>query len=93
MHTPLAVLAANPPASLAPGAVILDPQVHVKIDRAQLPADPTLAAKWTARGFRMITVGYDQFSVLSGLRGDLATARDGGGGGVGDGTARGAGYP
>jgi 4-hydroxy-2-oxoheptanedioate aldolase len=56
-------------------------------------ADPTLAAKWTARGFRMITVGYDQFSVLSGLRGDLATARDGGGGGVGDGTARGAGYP
>ena len=44
LHTPLAVLAANPPASLAPGAVILDPQVHVKIDRAQLPADPTLAA-------------------------------------------------
>jgi putative ABC transport system permease protein len=44
LQAPLATLAANPPASLAPGAVILDPQVHAKIDRAQLPADPTLAA-------------------------------------------------
>jgi len=40
-------------------------------------ADPRLAAKWSARGFRMITVGYDQFSVLAGLRGDLAVARGG----------------
>ena len=38
-------------------------------------ADATLAPKWAAAGFRMITVGYDQFSVLSGLRTDLARAR------------------
>jgi 4-hydroxy-2-oxoheptanedioate aldolase len=37
-------------------------------------ADPSLAPKWREAGFRMITVGYDQFSVLSGLRGDLARA-------------------
>jgi 4-hydroxy-2-oxoheptanedioate aldolase len=40
-------------------------------------ADGSLAAKWVDRGFRMITVGYDQFSVLSGLRRDLAIARGG----------------
>ena len=39
-------------------------------------ADAGLAAKWTARGFRMVTVGYDQLSVLTGLRGALADARD-----------------
>lgn len=44
LRTSLAALAANPPASLAPGAIILDPQIHLKIDRASLPADPTLAA-------------------------------------------------
>ncbi len=38
-------------------------------------ADPGLAAKWTSRGFRMITVGYDQLSVLTGLRGALDGAR------------------
>ena len=41
---PLSALAANPPTSMAPGAVILDPQIHVKIDQSLLPADPTLAA-------------------------------------------------
>lgn len=39
-------------------------------------ADASLAAQWRAAGFRLITVGYDQFSVLSGLRGDLARAQD-----------------
>ncbi len=48
LQTPLAALAANPPTSLAPGAIILDPQVHVKIDRTLLPADPTLAGLHTA---------------------------------------------
>jgi 4-hydroxy-2-oxoheptanedioate aldolase len=38
-------------------------------------ADAALAPKWAAAGFRMITVGYDQFSVLTGLRNDLASAR------------------
>ena len=44
LQTRLAVLAANPPANLAPGAIIFEPQVHIKMDRALLPADPTLAA-------------------------------------------------
>jgi len=39
-------------------------------------ADASLAAKWRAAGFRLITVGYDQFAVLSGLRADLAQARN-----------------
>lgn len=47
LQYPLAALAATPPTTLAPGTIIFDPQVHVKIDRAQLPADPTLAALHT----------------------------------------------
>jgi len=47
LQAPLAALVANPPASLAPGAIILDLQVHVKIDRAQLPADPARAVLQT----------------------------------------------
>jgi 4-hydroxy-2-oxoheptanedioate aldolase len=38
-------------------------------------ADAALAEKWRAAGFRLITVGYDQFAVLVGLRADLALAR------------------
>lgn len=38
-------------------------------------ADASLAAKWAERGFRMITVGFDQESVLSGLGSSLDTAR------------------
>ena len=41
---PLARRAADPAAIPAPGSVILDRQVHVKIDRALLPADPARAA-------------------------------------------------
>jgi 4-hydroxy-2-oxoheptanedioate aldolase len=41
-------------------------------------ADASLAAKWRAAGFRLITVGYDQFAVLSGLRAELDQARAGG---------------
>jgi putative ABC transport system permease protein len=43
----LAALVANPPASLAPGAIILDPQVHIKIDHARLLADPARAVLQT----------------------------------------------
>ena len=38
-------------------------------------ADERLAPKWAERGFRMITVGFDQQSVLGGLRDALAKAR------------------
>ena len=44
---PLAAYAANPPSPLPPNTIILDPQVHLKIDRSALPADPTLAALHT----------------------------------------------
>jgi 4-hydroxy-2-oxoheptanedioate aldolase len=40
-------------------------------------ADASLAGKWAARGFRMITVGFDQQSVLVGLGDALQTAREG----------------
>ncbi len=38
-------------------------------------ADEHLAQKWADRGFRMITVGFDQHSVLGGLRDALGVAR------------------
>lgn len=38
-------------------------------------ASGDLAPKWIDKGFRMITVGYDQYSVLTGLHRDLAIAR------------------
>jgi putative ABC transport system permease protein len=48
LQAPLADSAANPPASLVPGAIILDKQIHIRIDRSLLPADPNLAAQHTA---------------------------------------------
>lgn len=41
---PLAAAASDPNAILIPGFILLDPQIHVRIDRALLPGDPTLAA-------------------------------------------------
>lgn len=38
-------------------------------------ADERLAPMWIERGFRMITVGYDQFSVLDGLGRALGASR------------------
>lgn len=43
LQAPLTVAAANPPANLAPGALIYDPQIHVQIDRSLLPSNPLLA--------------------------------------------------
>lgn len=43
----LQALVANPPPSLAPGSILIDPQVHIRIDRTMLSADPTLAALQT----------------------------------------------
>lgn len=73
---PLATMAANPPASLVPGAVILDPQVHVKIDRAQLPADPTLAAHRTDALRRLVERQFPgQLKAVDNLSGALKAAR------------------
>ncbi len=46
LQTPLATFAATA-AAPAPGTILLDPQVHVLIDRSLLPTDPTLAALHT----------------------------------------------
>ena len=43
LQAPLTIAAAKPPANLAPGALIYDPQIHVKIDRGLLPSNPLLA--------------------------------------------------
>jgi putative ABC transport system permease protein len=73
---PLTILAANPPASLAPGAVILDPQVHVKIDRSQVPANPTLAAYQTDSLRRSVERQFPgQLKVVDNLSGALNAAK------------------
>jgi 4-hydroxy-2-oxoheptanedioate aldolase len=51
-------------------------------------ADERLAAGWIERGFRMITVGYDQYSVIDGLNKALGAS----GGGPVDGPRQPFGY-
>jgi putative ABC transport system permease protein len=76
LQTPLAVLASNPPANLAPGAIIFDPQVHIKIDRALLPADPTLAALYTDSLRRQVERQFPgQLKAVDNLTQALAVAR------------------
>lgn len=47
LESKLSALVANPPASLPAGAILLDQQAHIKIDRSQLPSNPTKAALQT----------------------------------------------
>jgi len=76
LQTPLAVLAANPPANTAPGAIIFEPQVHIKMDRALLPADPTLAAKHTDALRRLVERQFPaQFKAMDNLSGAFKTAQ------------------
>ena len=44
LHAPLTALAAQPAGTLLSTAVVLDPQIHLQIDRQLLPADPMVAA-------------------------------------------------
>lgn len=71
---------------LAPQPYNDDPVFHEAIDAVLaacarhgivpgIHADGTLAARWIERGFRLITVGYDQYSVLDGLGRALETGR------------------
>jgi putative ABC transport system permease protein len=83
LQTPLAALASNPPASLPAGAVILDPQIHIKIDRVGLPADPTMAALYTEALRRQIERNFpgqikatDNLAIrLTGVTGDVLSAK------------------
>lgn len=76
-----------------------DPRFHAAIDAILracathgvvpgIHASAELAPRWREKGFRVITVGYDQMSAVSGLRQDLATARAD----AGDATAANRGY-
>jgi putative ABC transport system permease protein len=47
MQPQLAALSANPPANLPAGAILIDQQVHIKIDKSVLFSDPTRAALQT----------------------------------------------
>ena len=71
---------------LTPGPYHDDPRFHSAIDAILaacarhgvvpgIHANEELAAMWIERGFRLVTVGYDQFSVLDGLRGALDASR------------------
>ena len=42
---------------------------------AGIHADADLSPKWSAKGFRMITVGYDRTPMLAGMKADLLKAR------------------
>jgi len=72
----LAVLAANPPTALPPGAILLDLQAHVKIDRALLPADPARAALQAAALRRSVERPFPgQLKAVDNLSGAFKTAQ------------------
>ncbi len=72
----LAALAANPPANLAPGAIIFDPQIHIKVDRSLLPADPTLAAQHSESLRRAVERQFSgQLKAVDNLSGAFKSAK------------------
>lgn len=76
LRAPLLALAANPPASLAPGAIIYDPQIHNKIDRSILPSDPTLADLYAESLRRSIERQYSgQLKAVNNLSGAFKNAK------------------
>ena len=76
LQAPLLALAAAPPATLPPGAILLDPQVHIRIDRSLLPADPTRAALQTDALRRQIERQFPgQLKAVDNLSGALKSAR------------------
>ncbi|HUW68669.1 MAG TPA: ABC transporter permease [bacterium] len=75
LQVPLQAMVANPPNSLAPGSILIDPQVHIKIDRNMLPSDPTLAALHTDSLRRSIERLFSgRIKAVDNLSGALATA-------------------
>ena len=75
LQAPLLALAAAPPATLPPGAILLDPQVHIRIDRSLLPADPTRAALQTDALRRQIERQFPgQLKAVDNLSGALKSA-------------------
>lgn len=75
LQGPLQAMVANPPAALAPGSILIDPQVHIKIDRNMLPSDPTLAALHTDSLRRSIERLFSgRIKAVDNLSGALKTA-------------------
>ncbi len=75
LRGPLQAMVANPPASLAPGAVLIDPQVDIKINRDLLPSDPTLAALHTDSLRRSVERLFSgRIKAVDNLSGALVTA-------------------
>lgn len=76
LGAPLAVRAANLADAPPPGAVVLDPQLHVKIDRTLLPADPTLAAQHTESMRRTVERQFSgQLKAVDNLSATFQTAK------------------
>lgn len=72
----LAALAANPPATLPPGAILLDQQIHLQVDRIQLSSDPTRAALQTESLRRQVERQFSgQLKAVDNLSGALKTAK------------------
>jgi putative ABC transport system permease protein len=72
----LSALVANPPASLPVGAILLDQQAHIKIDRSQLPSDPTKAALQTDSLRRQLERQFPgQIKAVDNLSGAFKTAK------------------
>ncbi len=80
---PLMTVASDPNATVTPGFILLDPQVHVRINRDLLPGDPTLAAlhaESLRRGVERLFPGQlkssDNLSVaFKAAKGDVLSAK------------------
>ena len=76
LESKLAALVANPPTTLPAGAVLFDPQVHIKMDRSLLPSDPTKAALQTDSFRRQVERQFPgQIKVVDNLSGAFKTAQ------------------
>ena len=72
----LTPMAANPPASLPTGSILLDQQVHIQINRSLLPSDPTRAAVQTESLRRQVERQYPgDLKTIDNLSGALKSAK------------------
>lgn len=76
LAAPLGVQAADLTDAPPPGSVVLDPQLHVKIDRSLLPADPALAAQHTESMRRTVERQFSgQLKAVDNLSATFKTAK------------------
>lgn len=76
LQAPLVAYAAALGTQPLPGQVILDPQVHIRIDRSRLPGDPSLAALHTDALRRQVERAFPgQIKAIDNLSGALKAAQ------------------